>query len=789
MTDRAADTPTALGDLTVVELGEGWGIPVAGRLLAELGARVLKVEPPAGDLLRREPIRAADGQAGAIHLTSAGKESLVLDPADVRTADRMACLLDRADVLLADRAGLDRLGAAGIAWRDLDDRWPTLIGVVLTPFGLTGRWACAPATDLTVQAAAGILEATGFKTDPPTRAGVPLAELTGAAFAAVAALAALYCRDRTGWGQRADVAMRDGLIAYLTTHLPGYFLDGRPVARFGNRHPMVVPWNVYPTTAGWVVIASGNDQHWQTLLEVLGREDLLGDPRYATVAARVPRADEVDRLIETWTRARPLGEVLRTLEAVRFPVSPIPTLPEVLADPHVRAREMVIEREGVVVVGSPLKLARTPGQVRGLAPALGRDTARLLGELERPAPARPRPRGAPPAGAGPLAGLRVLEIGAYTTGPYMARLLANLGAEVVKVEPPGGEPIRRWPPLRDGESYIAQLNNCDKRAVTLNLKHPRGRELLLRLAARHEVLIENFARGVMDRLGLGTKTLEEANPGLVLCSLNGYGQYGPYADKPAYDMVIQAMSGIMALTGAEGGPPTRIGVSAMDCFGAFFGMVAILAAVHARDRLGRGQAIDVSMHDLGVWLTQEAWPEALGGATRPRLGSRHPARAPHNTYPTADGWVAIDASSHDAWRALAALIGRPEIAGEARWATAEGRAADAAAIDGWIVAWTSGQARDAVVQACHAAGVPAAPVLTVPEVLHDPLTREREMLHERPHPAWTTVHLTGVPVRLSRTPAGVRQVLPPVGADNAAVLGLVGVDAETLAELAAEQAV
>jgi crotonobetainyl-CoA:carnitine CoA-transferase CaiB-like acyl-CoA transferase len=776
---------TALGDLTVVELGEGWGVPAAGRILAELGARVIKVEPPDGDCLRHDSIRAADGQSIAIHLTSAGKESLVLDPAHPATPARMARLLGRADVLLVDRTGLAALAAADAPWGGLEARWPHLIAVALTPFGLTGRWAEVPATDLTVQAAAGILEATGFKGAPPTRAGQPLAELTGSVFATVAALAALYCRDATGWGQRCDVAMRDCLIAYLTTHLPGYFLEGKPVERFGNHHPMVSPWNAYPAKDGWVIIASGNDQHWQALLKVAGREDLAGDPRYLTVAERVKRSDEVDAIVEAWTARFTVSEVVAALEAVRFPVSPIPTLAQALADPHLRARAMVIEKDGVPVLGSPLKLSRTPGRVRALAPGLGRDTSRLLAEFEQGVPPRSRPAAPPPSVAGPLAGLRILEIGAYTTGPYMARLLANLGAEVTKVEPPEGEPIRRWPPLKGGDSYIAHLNNCDKRSVTLNLKHPRGRELLLRLAARHDVLIENFSRGVLDRLGLGFGVLEESNPTLVLCSLNGYGQYGPYADKPAYDMVIQAMSGIMALTGAADGPPTRIGVSAMDCLGAFFGMIPILAAVHARRRLGRGQAIDVSMHDLGVWLTQEAWPETLTGQGRPRLGNRHPRKAPHDIYPTTDGWVAIEATDPASWRALATLVGRPVAATDPRWVTADARAADADVIDGWIREWTAGRGRASVTQACHEAGVPAAPVLDVPAVVHDPLTRERGMLYERPHPTWTTVRLTGAPVRLDRTPAGVRETLPSIGADNARVLAAIGVGEGALEELRA----
>ncbi len=777
---------TALGDLTVVELGEGWGAPAAGRILAELGARVIKVEPPDGDRLRHDSIRAADGQSIAIHLTSAGKESLVLDAAHPGTPERVARLLERADVLLVDRTGLAALAAAGVSWSGLEARWPQLIAVALTPFGLTGRWAEVPATDLTVQAATGILEATGFKGEPPTRAGLRFAELTGAVFAVVAALAGLYCRDATGWGQRVDVAMRDCLIAYLTTHLPGYFLDGKPVERFGNHHPMVSPWNAYPAKDGWVIIASGNEQHWQALLKVIGREDLAGDPRYLTVAERVKRSDEVDAIIGAWTPRWTVSEVVAALEAVRFPVSPIPTLAEVLVDPHLLARGMVIERDGVQLLGSPLKLSLTPGRVRALAPAPGRDTGRILGELGSPAPRRARPAGPPPPATGPLEGLRVLDIGAYTTGPYMARLLGNLGAEVTKVEPPDGEPIRRWPPLHEGDSYIAHLNNCDKRSVTLNLKHPRGRELLLRLAARHDVLIENFSRGVLDRLGLGFGVLEGANPTLVLCSLNGYGQYGPYADKPAYDMVIQAMSGIMALTGAADGPPTRIGVSAMDCLGAFFGMIPILAAVHARRRLGRGQAIDVSMHDLGVWLTQEAWPEALTGHSCPRLGNRHPRRAPHNIYPTADGWVAIEATDPASWQALATLVGRPAAATDPRWMTAAGRAADADVLDGWIRDWTAGLDRDSVTQACHEAGVPAAPVLDVPAVVHDPLTRERGMLYERPHPTWTTVQLTGVPVRLSRTPARVRETLPPIGADNARVLAAIGVGEAALEKLKAD---
>lgn len=765
MTERQG----ALADVTVVELGEGWGAPVAGRILAELGARVIKVEPPAGDRLRRERILAADGQPYAIHFTSAGKRGIVLDPSAPGTARHVARLLEHADVLLADRSGLAFLDGAGAPWHGLEPRWPHLVSVALTPFGLTGRYAEAPASDLTVQAAAGILEATGFREEPPTRAGVPFGELTGATFAAVAALAGLHARATSGLGQRCDVSMRDTLIAYLTTHLPGYFIEGKPVERFGNRHPMVSPWNTYRAEDGWVIVCSGNDQHWQALLGLLGRTDLGEDPRYKTLAARLERVEEVDALIGAFTCERTIAEVVRAMDEARFPASPIFTIPEVLEDPHVRVREMVVERDGVRVVGSPLKLSETPARVGGLAPTLGRDTEAVLAEVEGASPRRPAPAGPPAASRGPLAGLKVLEVGAYTTAPYMCRFLANLGAEVTKVEPPGGEPIRRWPPLLDGDSYIAHLNNTDKRSVTLNLKHPRGRALLLDLARSHDVMIENFSRGAIDRLGLGAAAVQAANAGLVFCSLNGYGQYGPYADKPAFDMVIQATSGIMSLTGAAGGPPTRIGVSAMDCFGAFYGMIPILAAIHARRRTGRGQTIDVAMHDLGVWLTQEAWPDTLAGHPRPRLGNRHPHRSLHDIFRAADGWVAIDASEAAAGRALAALAGGDDA--------------------GRVSAWVAGRSREAVVAACHAAGVPAAPVLDVPAVVHDPLTVEREMLLERPWTRGRTIRLTGAPFRFSRTPAEVQRVLPAVGADTGEVLSGVGVGEAVLATLRAERVV
>ncbi|MBI3964426.1 MAG: CoA transferase, partial [Chloroflexi bacterium] len=449
-----------LADLLVIEIAEGWtGAALAGRLLADLGAEVVKVEPPDGDWLRRRGPLAPGGIDYAFVQANAGKRSWTLDL--TTQVDALLDLAARADALVhgGPPAALRALTAKGLRVVA-----PQLTICAVTPFGLTGPLADLAGTELTVQAASGIVASTGYADATPTRVGVPLAQHAAALFGVAGLIAAL----RSGQAQVVDVAAYDAMIAYQSNFLPSYFLTGTIPERLGNRHPHCAPWNTYQARDGWVVICTGSDSQWPPLLELLGRLDVRADAGLHANRGRVARVEEVDALVGDWTRERTVAEIVAALDSINIPAAPLPALAELVADEQFRTRRMVVpvalsEGQTVPVVGSFFKLRRTPGGVRGPAPTLGE----FVPEGNPRARPMERPRERPWRVGRPLTGVRVLELTSYTAGPFAGRLLASLGAEVIKLEPPSGDPLRRFANPIGGTSYIFHLNNCDKRSVAL----------------------------------------------------------------------------------------------------------------------------------------------------------------------------------------------------------------------------------------------------------------------------------------------------------------------------------
>lgn len=384
----------------------------------------------------------------------------------------------------------------------------------------------------------------------------------------------------------------------------------------------------------------------------------------------------------------------------------------------------------------------------------------------------------PPPRIGPLTGLKVLELGHYIAGPFCTRLLADLGAEVVKVEPPGGDPIRGWGAQKDGHAVWFSIHGRNKLSVELDLK--RQRDTALRLAARADVLVENFRPGQLERLNLGPEVLHGANPRLVIARVSGYGQDGPYRDKPAFGSIGEAMGGIRHLTGHPAGstdlPPPRCGISLGDDLAGMFAAIGVLAAVYQRDvtGTGRGRVIDVSLVESLVNLMEGMLPEyALDGRVRQPAGAAIPTAAPTNTYPTADGrWLCIGGNSDLIFRRLMAAIGRPELADDPRYASNRDRCAHAAELDAAIAAWTRIMpVRDAEA-VLDAAEVPASRLYDIADIANDPHFRARGAVQQVEDPLIGRTLHPGPAIRFDGDPpaAAVAWTGPAAGAHTDYVL-------------------
>jgi crotonobetainyl-CoA:carnitine CoA-transferase CaiB-like acyl-CoA transferase len=389
-----------------------------------------------------------------------------------------------------------------------------------------------------------------------------------------------------------------------------------------------------------------------------------------------------------------------------------------------------------------------------------------------------------------LDGIRVLDQTQVMAGPFCSMLLADMGADVIKIEPPGGEHTRRERELAPGVSASFLAVNRNKRGLTLDLKQPAGVALLKRLVETADILVENYRPGVAKRLGVDYDTLAAVNPRLIYCSISGFGQTGPYASRGGFDLVAQAMSGIMSATGSDGGAPVKVGVPITDLGAALFAVVGILSALRARHRTGRGQRVDTSLFEAGVALSQwEATQYWYTGEVPRGLGTAHRLNAPYQALKASDGHFTVGAANDNLWPRFATLLGLTHLIKDPRFDSVPHRLHHRAELETLIEAVTSKQPRAHWLARCEAAGIPAGPIYTVPEALADPHAQAREMVQELTHPQIGRVKALGNPVKMSATPPRLRTAAPALGADTNAILRDLGYADADITALRREQVV
>jgi len=382
----------------------------------------------------------------------------------------------------------------------------------------------------------------------------------------------------------------------------------------------------------------------------------------------------------------------------------------------------------------------------------------------------------PEAAVGPLAGLRVLDLSRVLAGPWCTQILADLGAEVIKVEHPDrGDETRHWgPPWARGpggrESAYFLAINRNKRSLAADLDDPADRALVRHLAEEADVLVENFRPGTTARWGLDYASLVTANPGLVYCAITGYGQTGPDAQRPGYDLAVQARAGWMAVTGPPEGPPTKVGFALADVVTGQMAAVGILAALRARDRTGRGQFLEVTLFECALAALVNVAQGALVTGEEPRRwGNAHPTIVPYQPFPTADGWLVVAVGNDAQWRRLCAVLERPAWAEDPRFATNPARVAHRDELVPALEAMFRTRPRTAWQAALDAADVPCAPVQSVLEALRDPVAQARGVLWSMEHPGYGSVPVIASPLRLTATPTALRRPAPRLGEHTAEI--------------------
>lgn len=638
-------------DLVVVELGARIGASACGSLLAMAGATVIVAEPA-----NAAPIGKFKNRAASL----AGKRSIVIRPGNSADEALLRHAIRAADVVIVSS--------------DMPSVLPANppVGPDTILCDVTALAERAPHENLLddklIQALSGIGSVTGTAEGAPTLSDAAILDLGAGIFAASAVAAAIRVRRMHGGGQNVQSSMYGSGIGGLATFLPFHFA-GKVPPRGGNRHPMCAPWNAYQASDGWLLLCSANDEQWKRLCGVMGRPELAAEGDLAKLVDRVKKVDTVDAIVQAWVATKTVDDVVATLTKVDIAAGPITPVDELERNPNVGHRAMMQHLRdpetgaSVDIPGPPLSQGRPATQI----PA--RDADR---HFVRSLPEKKHQAKGNDAQVLPLAGLRVLEIGQYTTAPLAAKHMAALGAEVIKIEPLTGEASRAWPPHLNGESYFFTLNNVNKRSLAVDLRKPEHQAVFTEMLRTSDVLIENLKPGSLARLGFSYDALRTINPRLVYCAISGYGEISAYPGRPAFDTVIQAMYGLMDLTRADG-VPTKIGISIADTTGGMMGLFCVLAMLEQRDRTGQGCFIDLAMQDVVVWLTHTAW--------------RSETRSPHVVLACSDGDVAA--------------IG------------------DKAAVDAKLKTLgieTKSRARAEVAAVLMDAGIPAAAVYTIDEV-------------------------------------------------------------------------
>ncbi len=381
--------------------------------------------------------------------------------------------------------------------------------------------------------------------------------------------------------------------------------------------------------------------------------------------------------------------------------------------------------------------------------------------------------------AGPLDGCRVIELAHIMAGPVAGLMLADMGADVIKVEKPGGDDTRRMvPPKQGGQSAAFMMMNRNKRGMALNLKHEGARDALRTLLAGADVVIENYRRGTMEKLGLGYETLKALNPGIIYCEISGFGRTGPYRDRGGFDLIAQGMSGLMSITGEGAGrPPVKVGAPVTDITAGILGAMGVVAAYVHRLKTGEGQKVDTSLFEAGI--THTYWQSAIAmatGSSPGALGSAHPLNAPYQAFPTMDGWINVGAANQANWERLADLVGRGDLKDDPRFASNAERMANLDALVGLLDEVFSTRTTAEWQSLLEKGGVPAGPILSIGQMHQDPQTLAREMVVEVDHPELGAVPTIGSPVKFTTTPGGVHRAAPLLGQHTVEVLREAGCD-------------
>ena len=798
-----------LEGVKVVELGNMVSAAYATKLMADLGADVVKVEEPTGDTARQRgpfPGGTPDPEKSGLFLyLNTNKRGVTLDLR--QDTEKLLHLVSQADILIHNYPPA-QMAALGIDYQQFRAVSPRLVMCSITPFGLTGPYKDYKAYELNTTNAGGWAWLSPGASDhpelPPLKPSGQQADFQTALCAATVSLAAYYKALVLGVGEHIDLSAQSYTASFLEQNFIYYTYAERVASRLGRRQ--LYPWGMYQCQDGLIFILAVEEDQWQRLVE------LMGNPEWATwdiFKDQINRSKNYDALkiyLEEWTQNWKVEDLWHATQAQRICVAPVLTMTQMAQQEQLHARNFFVEvthpRAGKLThPGRPYQLREPWWQIRRPAPLLGEHNDETIGPSSTL-------RGIPPQTVAlssdvspprlPLEGVRVADFTWVWAGPYCTMHLTHLGAEVIKIESQARVDVTRRLPMypkgmKGGVNRSGVFNQWafGKKSLLLNFTKPEAIAIAKDLIKKSDIVVDNFATGVMEELGLGYDELKKIKPDIIVASISGYGHSGPLKDYMGYGPAMAPLSGMSSLTGYAGGSPQEIGLSLGDPNAGIHAAVAICAALAARKRTGKGQYIDVSLWDAMTALVPEGWMEyVMNGREPARVGNRDPWMAPHDCFRCAgeDEWVSIACGSDEEWHALCRTIGQPQLATDVRFRTARDRKANEDALDQILTEWTLSRDKWDVTHTLQAAGVAAFPSMNSKDLADDPHLNARGFFAKLPHAEIGVITHTGIPWLLTNAPNGVRSHAPLLGEHTDEVMrNVFGYSEELIAKLKEEK--
>ncbi|MFK4654310.1 crotonobetainyl-CoA:carnitine CoA-transferase CaiB-like acyl-CoA transferase [Bradyrhizobium japonicum] len=796
-----ASSAGVLSHLRLVEIGSSAATSYCARLFADFGADVRKVESPEGDPLRRGPPLTPNGHSAWFAFLNFNKSSIIIDPAAPRASTRLAALIEECDILI-DGRDVDVAGCPSIDLDAVRRFNPGLICLEASWFGRKGPYAGLPATDSTVRALAGLIRLVGPIEGPPMHAPDFQTGIFAGLWGFIAAASSVVAQTQGAGGRSWSLSIFESSLALNEYLMSEAFAYGDVMRRIGvNRFWPGSPVGIYETRKGWLGVTVVTPAQWRAFCDMLGLSELRDESALVLGKDRLKHLEEIERTFTPRLKSRTAQEWFVEGRKRKIPIVPVPEISDLLRDTEKKVRgaivPVLIGAEEGLTVGSVQRLTLTPPRRGGKVPALGerQSIQNTRRDLAGTASAPPSRIGATRR---PLQEIRVIDFSMGWAGPLCTRTLADLGADVIKIEaiqyPDWFRGVDRGRSYIDAQMYEKTVRfssmNRNKRGITLDLKRPQGLALAKRLLAGAEIVVDNYSVDVLPKLGLGYDVLKTLNPRLVMISMSAFGANSVNRDCRAYGSTLEQGSGLPTVIGNADGPPVMSHIAFGDAVGGLNGCAAVLVAlIHARNT-GQGQFIDLAqiecmMPFAAPWITVHS----IGGTPLKRYGNRHPQFVPHGCFRCAgeDNWIMVVATNEDMWQRLALVIGRPDWAADRSLRSEEARRAIEDILESAIETWTLTRDPDQAMSELQAAGV-AAGVARLPiDLLKDRHLRSRGFLQEveRAFIGWHPQ--PSLPIRERSEPYPIRAAAPTLGQHNREILsGFLGLSDADMEQLARE---